>query len=77
MAKIYFEKAIEFMQLSNMISDDIDLVIYHSLNEVQLGNLSTSDTFTNPLSSKGHEATIDGLVKEMWDIGDEFVNNSK
>ena len=74
MAKIYFEKAIEFMQLSNMVSDDIDLVIYHYLNEVQLGNLSTSDTLTNPLSSKKNKGTIDDFVKEIKNMGRDAVS---
>ena len=29
------------------------------------------------MRSTGNGCPIDGLVKEMWDIGDEFVNNSK
>ena len=62
-ANEYFTKAIEFMQLSNAVKDDIDLFLYQILTEIKTGNIhSPSDSIVNPLSSKKYNTTINNLA---------------
>ena len=53
-AKIYINKAIEMMNWSNAVKDDLSIALYYILNEINLGNLkSASDMIPNPLKTVG------------------------